>query len=171
MVSAILFILAGAGIIAVLVYGFVLSRREAGPPPLAPEQAAPLFELKVDELARAIATAEGFFVPGSLPNRANNPGSLGPMDTSPKFPVVNARGSQVSMLPNVELGWEFLKKKIRRMLRGESRVFSLDDTFWDLGFKYVGGSQFPEDAKNWTRNVTRRLGVDPDLTLREWLSK
>ena len=59
---------------------------------------------RVQALAQAIATAEGFGVPGAVPTRANNPGDLVMGDQG--LGVANAEG--VTIYPTIAAGWAAL---------------------------------------------------------------
>jgi len=122
---------------------------------------------KVAQLAHAIATAEGFFKPGTIPATYHNPGDLGPKDC-PGYPSAAHSGSNVAILPDDATGWNFLAQKCMRILTGASSVNAgkgLNATFTDVAQKYAG------DWQNWLNNVTDELGVSADTTLADWLAQ
>ena len=114
----------------------------------------------VTRVAQAIAKAEGFEVPDSVPCRANNPGDLtddgdvgcGLIHTSGPF------GAAITIYPNASAGWQALYKKVRRMLEGESKVYQVGATLMEIGLKYAGSAI-------WAINVANSLGVDTSTTL------
>lgn len=60
------------------------------------------------KLAEAIAHQEGYFIPGSLPNRNLNPGDLrhAPGETHPGNP------DAVGAFPTIEAGWAALERQL-----------------------------------------------------------
>lgn len=127
---------------------------------------APLpLEDKIKIFAEAIAQAEGFYVNGSVPQRAHNPGDLGPGDVGSGYPLIHAVGSDVSQLPDDQTGWELLYAKLRRIFTGASSTYNIDMTIEQIAMKYAG------DWRNWANNVARALGVPSTITLREWLAQ
>lgn len=127
------------------------------------------FDKHVVDLASAIAHAEGFDVAGSVPQRAHNPGDLGPGDTGVSD-VIHAVGSDVSVLPDDQTGWDLLYKKIDRALSGRSNTFPRSLTLQQFANKYVSGGQQTADSENWAANVVSFLNqvgysVDTSTTL------
>jgi hypothetical protein len=61
-------------------------------------------------LAKLIATQEGFFVPGSLPERRNNPGDL---RHSPHSSHEGIGPDDIGIIDTVEHGWEDLERQLR----------------------------------------------------------
>lgn len=114
----------------------------------------------VTRVAQAIATAEGFDVPGSVPCRANNPGDLtddgdvgcGLIHTS------GPAGAAITIYPSASAGWHALYKKVRRMLEGGSHTYPVRATLMEVGIKYAGNGI-------WAMNVAKQLGVDTSTTL------
>lgn len=149
-----------AGILTML----PLLGRVKGPVFIPNNKPAPDLDSKVEEIIQAVGKGEGFGVPGAIPTVTHNPGDLGPGDTGTAWEVINASGSQVSVLPDDDTGWHYLRVKFRRILTGQSQVYSLDMTFTQVAQKYAG------DWSNWVRNVTRELRVQPSTTLRQWLN-
>jgi hypothetical protein len=122
-------------------------------------------ETLIQAFATAIAKEEGFYVQGSVPQRANNPGDLtddgdvgmGVIATS------GPQGAKITIYPTVEAGWAALTKKVARMLNGGSAVYTPDLTITEVGLKYSGTAQ-------WGANVAAMLGIDPRTTLAEYAS-
>ena len=113
---------------------------------------------KVAKMAQCIAKAEGFYVSGSVPQRARNPGDL-------KLPA--------SMSPNGYLaghtifntdaeGWAALYRQIELMRNGTSKVYNLDMTFEQVARLYA------ENWQPWLNNVVSCIGVTQETTLREF---
>jgi hypothetical protein len=127
-------------------------------------------DARIDELAEAIATAEGYFAIGpydgrTLPHVLNNPGALKkPALLASDLPTWKDTG--LVQFPTAEMGWEALRHQVRLMLTGESRIYHASDTLVHVGQKYADGDV------NWGVNVATTLGVTPantlsDLTPRE----
>jgi hypothetical protein len=114
----------------------------------------------VVKFSEAIAKAEGFYVPNSVPARAHNPGDLtddgdvglGFIQTAGSF------GAKITVYATDADGWTALYKKVRRMLNGASKVYTLDMTLMEVAIKYSG------DAA-WATNVAKDLGVDTRTSL------
>ena len=119
----------------------------------------------VNFFAQAIARAEGFHVPDSVPARAHNPGDLtddgdiglGVIQTS------GPAGAKITIYATDEDGWNALYAKVRRILNGASHVYTLDLTIMEMALKYAGST-------DWAFNVAKSLGVDTRMTLAELAS-
>lgn len=119
----------------------------------------------VERFSQAIAQAEGWYVPNSVPQRAHNPGDLsdegdvgnGVIQTS------GPEGAKITIYATDEDGWAALGRKVRRMLDGHSATYPTHLTLMEVALKYSG------DA-NWAFNVAKQLGVDTRMTLGELAS-
>jgi hypothetical protein len=115
--------------------------------------------------ARAIATAEGFYVAGSIPRLANNPGNL----VLPNWTGKTLGSERISVFASVEEGWQRLYRQLALIVAGQSRVYSLNMTIAEMGNKWApGGSMNLPGA--WASNVARMLEVPPTATLRSVLT-
>ena len=117
-------------------------------------------ESLIERFAQAIAHEEGFYIEGSVPQRANNPG-----DTTDAGDVGNGfiqtggpNGAKITIFSNVTDGWNELFRKVRRMLSGASEVYTLNLTMEQVGIKYSGDP-------NWGPNVAARLTPVGALTV------
>jgi hypothetical protein len=125
----------------------------------------PTYSARLIDFARAIATAEGFYVPGSIPRIANNPGNL----VIPNWTGPTIGSERISMFSTVEEGWSRLYRQLQLIVSGTSRVYSLDMTIADMGNRWApGGSANLPGA--WASNVARVLEVSPAATLRSLLA-
>lgn len=115
-------------------------------------------ETAIQRIAHAIATAEGFFVPGSRPNRNNNPGDL--KGNYAGTAVGNDAGFDVYATPDD--GWAALYRQVTLWLTNKSHVANQDTTLYELSRLYTTTDQ---DA--WLNNVASQLGVDPSTSLSE----
>ena len=119
-------------------------------------------------LAQAIATAEGFFVSGSLPSRANNPGDL----------EVGDQGSgtiqQKTIFGSLDEGWAALENQIGLIASGQSPVYNqvaqslgLQDSsqlsIAQIAPTYTGG----DNPNAWANTVASELGVSVDTPISE----
>ena len=122
-------------------------------------------EMRIDDLAYAIAIAEGYFSEGihdgaTLPALLNNPGSL-------KKPALDAsdlptwKDTGLIWFPTAEKGWAALRQQIRLMLTGTSAIYAQSDSLMSVGDKYADGDV------NWGVNVATTLGVPAERTLAE----
>jgi hypothetical protein len=150
----------------------VVSARKAAipidPPPAVGVDAVhvpDLLEVRIEELAQAIAAAEGYFAEGlhdgrTLPHRLNNPGAL-------KKPALGAadlptwKDTGIVEFPTTEMGWAALRHQVRLMLTGTSGIYAHSDSLSSVGEKYAEGDV------NWGVNVATKLGVPPARTLAE----
>jgi hypothetical protein len=120
----------------------------------------------IQAFATAIAHEEGFYVAGSVPQRANNPGDLTD-DGDVGLGVIATSGplgAKITIYPTIEAGWAALTKKVARMLNGASHTYTPDLTIMEVGMKYSGNA-------SWGTNVAARLGIDSRMTLAEYASQ
>jgi hypothetical protein len=152
---------------AALGLDLVSARKAAAtePPPIDLVPISDALEMRVDEMARAVAVAEGYFADGlhdgrTLPYLLNNPGAL-------KKPALGAavlptwEDTGLVWFPDAESGWAALRHQVRLMLTGTSGIYAHSDSLISVGEKYADG-----DA-NWGVNVATTLGVPPARTLAE----
>lgn len=114
-------------------------------------------------LAQAIARAEGYYSPKTIPARCFNPGDLKAV-RGWKYPgqVGVCKGGHVRFR-SPEAGWAALYHKLDRIAAGESRVYWVNMTLQDVTRKYAGNSRV------WARSVAHNLGVPANTTLAEIL--
>lgn len=101
----------------------------------------------VQNFARAIARAEGFYVNGAIPQRANNPGNL----KLSGYPTING----ISVFDSVDQGWAALYNQLQLIIEGRSRFYNLDMTIKEMGDTWEAD---PGDA--WAINVADSMGVN-----------
>jgi hypothetical protein len=125
----------------------------------------PVSPAKIDLLAQAIATAEGFFNPDPnvVPRRAHNPGNLTKSFGFATFGSANSEG--VLIFGSDDDGWSALKAQVTAMLTGGSHVYSPAMTLSQVAQKYTGG----DHSANWATNAASVLGISPDQTLTDFL--
>ncbi len=86
------------------------------------------------DLAEAIAHAEGFYVPGSIPALAHNPGDL--VCAWLPGPKMGAEG--IHIFENDATGWAALEHQLALIRAGKSREYQLGTTIGEM-------------AAHWTR--------------------
>lgn len=114
----------------------------------------------IKKLAIAIANAEGFGRPGSIPTRANNPGDITD-DGDLGYGVIQSsgpHGAAISIYPTAEEGWHALYRKIHRAMCGASHVYKLEMSIAEIGIKWSGDPA-------WAKNVAHAMGCECDCTL------
>lgn len=112
---------------------------------------APSVSDRVQRIARAIATAEGYGVPGAIPTLRNNPGNI------------RSSAGPIATYPTPEAGWEALYRQVSRMLDGTSPYYPTHYTLAQVARVYTGEAAF----MNWATNVGRILGVSTDTIFSE----
>ena len=112
----------------------------------------------ISKLASAIATAEGFFVEGSLPQRDNNPGDL--------------RAAPWLVHPVVEHGF-WVARSLAEGTAGLCHQIALDIARgWTLR-QLIAAWAPPSDGNktdDYIRETCRRTGLDADTPLWNYLS-
>ena len=119
-------------------------------------------------VCQAIAFAEGANQAGDAPDRYNNPGDLSKGDEHGQAVSGYIRlpdGEQEIYFANKLAGWTALYRKIQHIVEGKSRVFSPTMTWRQVSKIYAG------DSTDWVKNVTDRLGVDPDLVFADYFAQ
>lgn len=105
----------------------------------------------VSRLAQAIAKAEGYGTPNSIPTRANNPGNL-----KNGAPVL--AGTSITKYATAAEGWAALERQIGLILTGKSAYYKATDTIAQMGSVWA-----PSGDNNitgaWARNVANFLNV------------
>jgi hypothetical protein len=106
---------------------------------------------KIERIARAIARAEGYGVPGAIPTVRNNPG--------------NIKGSDgvIKTYATPEEGWAALYRQVTMMFTGESRFYNASMTLAEIARIYTGEARYMD----WANNVAKFLGVTPQTRLIE----
>lgn len=114
----------------------------------------------VQKIAQAIAKAEGFYVQGSVPQRAKNPGDLELGDRG--YGTIDGK----TVFPSTSQGWQALYAQVQSILDNSSAIYGPDWTIQDIANEYVNGrSDITSDSAAWANNVADSLGVTPDTQI------
>lgn len=115
-------------------------------------------ETVVQQFAEAIAYAEGFYSPGSRPQRNNNPGDL-TLDIAGGGVAVGNDGPFMVYQTAAD-GWADLYAQVRMALDNTSHIYNRDMTILEFAQQYTTTQQM-----EWAQNVASRLGVSLDTRL------
>lgn len=113
----------------------------------------------IKKLAVAIATAEGYYVSGSRPQRNNNPGDL---KGNYAHTAVAIDSDGFDVYGSVQDGWNALYRQILLWLTNKSSVAGEQTTIAELSQRYT-----TTDQLSWASNVANSLGVSQDTKLGE----
>jgi hypothetical protein len=102
----------------------------------------------------AIATAEGFFVSGSRPQRNNNPGDL-TVDTTGTG--IGKDGAFIVYASATD-GWAALNKQVQLILTDASNFYNSGMTLRDIASVYT-----TTDQTAWASTVANALGISLDV--------
>lgn len=94
-------------------------------------------------LARAIAVAEGYGLPGAIPTVRNNPGDL------------KLDGDTITTFRTALDGWNALYRQLTLIVTGRSRFYSLDMTLAAMAATWTATEQAA-----WLANVVAALRAD-----------
>lgn len=109
----------------------------------------------VEALAKAIAKAEGYGVPGAIPTITNNPGDL-------KNGGKTYQNTGITIYATAADGWNALYRQINLILSGGSTHYTVDTTLRKMG--QIWTATVSEQAA-WAKNVANYLGVSVDATI------
>lgn len=109
----------------------------------------------VSKIAQAIATAEGFHIQGSRPQRNNNPGDL----TSSFGFQTSGQDGPFPVFQSVTNGWNALYMQVSDMLSGNSSYYNPGMTISQIGAAYA------PNQPQWANNVASALGVTTETVL------
>lgn len=104
--------------------------------------------------AQAIARAEGYYITGSVPNRANNPGDLKLGGTT----IANG----ITVFDSPDSGWNALYRQLYLILTGRSSYYNLDMSITEMGRIWTATVA---EQSAWSNNVAGSLGVPASTPL------
>lgn len=102
---------------------------------------------QVQQIAQAIATAEGGTTPGTFPYRTNNPCDV-------------FVGGSTAGYPTMDAGWNACYNQIGLMLGGQSKVYTPDESISDIAASWAPSSA-GNVPTNWASTVAAALGLSP----------
>lgn len=108
----------------------------------------------VQLFAEAIATAEGYYVNGSRPQRNNNPGDLMVDTTGTGIGKDSAGFVKYATATD---GWDALRKQVNLIFTDASQYYNSGMTVRQIAEKYTTTDQLA-----WAQNVARVLGISID---------
>ena len=113
----------------------------------------------VDDLAGAIATFEGYFTPGSLAARNNNPGNLRTWGNQPT-------SGGYAVFPTAEAGWAALRRQVELNI---SRGLTLFEFFAGKPGTYGGYAPAADQNQpaTYAAFVGQRVGLPLDVPLNQ----
>jgi len=112
----------------------------------------------VSKLARLIALEEGFYVPGSLPQRNNNPGDLRHSNHSQHDP---AHPDAIGQIDTIEHGWADLERQLELFAK---RGLTLRAAIYEFA------PPTENNSERYLEFVCQGLGVNSDCTVAEALA-
>lgn len=116
----------------------------------------------IDQIAQAIARMEGYFTPGTIAQRNNNPGNLRRWGSRP---VVNG----YAKFETPEEGWAALRQQIQKNI---DKGLNLLEFFAGKPGVYPGYAPAGDDNDpvNYARFVARQAGIDLNTPLKDLLN-
>ena len=114
------------------------------------------------ELAKAIARTEGFYVKGTVPNRTNNPGDIRSRSTHAYPGQVGLNEQGYVVFGTAKAGWAALNHQLSMVAAGRSKYYQTSMTIQQFSRRYA-------TSPLWAKNVARMLNVTPETTLAELL--
>lgn len=122
-----------------------------------------LFDAKIRSFAQAVANAEGWNVPNSIPRRANNPGNL-------KNGAPTLTGTSITQYESADQGWAALYRQLGLIVSGRSAHYDLGDTIATMAARYANEPGETAGGNRWAQNVASYLGVSTATPLWEVLT-
>jgi hypothetical protein len=118
---------------------------------------------KIQQIANAIAAAEGYGPAGNIPTKANNPGDLCLGDVG-YGTITSTGGEKITVFPDITTGWNKLYNQIALWISGGSQYYNTSMTWAEIGAVWAGPNT------PWGQNVANALGVDVNSTLSDFLN-
>jgi hypothetical protein len=120
---------------------------------------------KVIAMSQAVAQAEGFGVPHTIPTRYHNPGNIRSTRNGHHYAgQVGLNHSGYVIFKNDSYGWRALREQLTLMASGQSAHYGVDMTITQVAKRYA------TNWRVWAKNVSNRLDVPPTTTLRAYFT-
>lgn len=113
---------------------------------------------KLQQLAAAIARAEGFGIEGAIPTLANNPGDLVLGDQGH-----GTMGMGITIFGSANDGWNALYHELNLIFSGTSRVYNTAMTFAEIAAHWT-----QTEVGSWASNVASAVGASVTDSLDAW---
>lgn len=124
------------------------------------------FSAAIVAFAQAIAYSEGFYTPGTVPYRANNPGDLTKGDIGDTGQYITASGGIVIIVfPDADSGWNALYTKLQRIADGISSVYDSDMSLSDFASEYSG-----DKTGSYLNSLISKIGYDANTSIGDILN-
>lgn len=120
------------------------------------------------DVCRAIATAEGYGIPGALPTRCKNPGDMGLGDRGYGTANESDPNNHITVFGSDEDGWNALRRQMELIESGASSVYSPAMTWVQIAQKWAASCR-ANPGCGWLRTVCNELGVDPGSKFSEYI--
>jgi hypothetical protein len=119
---------------------------------------------KLDNLCHAIARAEGFGIPHTLPTRYHNPGDLKSRPDLTPLPGQRRIGKAGHIIfVNDEAGWAALRDYLTGIAEGRRKHYTASMSLGAMSRVYA------QRWQPWLRITTKELGVPASTRLEEYL--
>ena len=120
---------------------------------------------KVQQFADAIAKAEGFHRPGTIPTRYHNPGDIRAHKGVHYPGQVGLNKHGYMIFKDDAAGFAALKVLLVKMASGQSKHYGANMTIVSVAKVYAVG------WRTWSKNVSKNLGVPSSMTLRAYFQE
>lgn len=120
-------------------------------------------EQKLDNVARAIAHAEGFGVKRAVPTRYHNPGDMKALRTQHYPGQVGLSRNHYVIFKNDAAGFAALKGLLTKIAQGRAKRYGTNPTILQMSKTYASGWRI------WSKNVCKHLNTDPSTRLRDYI--
>jgi hypothetical protein len=117
---------------------------------------------KLQQLAAAIAQAEGFGIEGAIPTLANNPGDLVLGDKG--YGTMGAAG--ITVFASAQDGWNALYHELNLIFSGTSHVYTTAMTFAQVAAHWT-----QTEVGSWAHNVATYVGASVNDSLAAWFER
>lgn len=140
-------------IVAIVALAYLLHRRSAAGASLPYQQPQQTTTNGLDNVTEAIARYEGFYIPGSVAQRTNNPGNVG------------TYGGQVASYADSGDGWTALQDWVTSHAAANPSWNFYDLTSYYLTGSTTGNPGPGQDPNAYAQYIADYLGVSPTTTV------
>jgi hypothetical protein len=120
---------------------------------------------KVIAMSQAVAQAEGFGVPHTVPTRYHNPGNIRSTRNGHHYAgQIGLNRCGYVIFKKDSYGWQALREQLTLMALGQSAYYKTNMTITQVAKRYA------TSWRVWAKNVSGQLGVLPTTTLRAYFT-